>query len=306
MAQGKNVGFFCSRLSREADEELFGTASRADVWFLLEYADAWAEKAFKSCKIPEPVKERLSSHLDIIPDSRILLIKQSSRLPSHIAFYVALTRELNPVIYKFSLESYEDLLSLDIAAILSGSSVYDGYIFGEPLFLVCTNGNRDRCCAKLGLQVYRELAKHAGCSAWQCTHVGGHRFAANVLCFPHGIFYGRVGAGEASALIREYRNGKIYNLEKYRGRSCYDSYVQASDYFLRSQTEARDISRFGVSEVQGVSRHSSAVRFSEEEDKRVHSVYVSVEKPAFKNYLSCGDDEKSDVDRYYLIEYKVG
>ena len=37
---------------------------------------------------------------------------------------------------------------------------------------------------------------------WQCTHVGGDRFAGNLVCFPEGLFFGRVGLGGRGAAPR--------------------------------------------------------------------------------------------------------
>lgn len=291
--------FFCSQLSLEANEQLFGTASKTDVWFLLEYTDTWAAKAFNSSKLPESVKERLSYYTDSIPDSRIQLIKQSSHLTSPINFYIGISHEQNPLLYQFQLERYEDLLRLNISDILEGGSKYKSFVVEEPLFLVCTNGNRDKCCAKYGLRVYREMLKLDGSSVWQCTHIGGHRFAANVLCFPHGIYYGRIRDNEISALMEEYTKGRVY-LEGYRGRSCYPPHVQAADYFLRTETGVREISAFHLSEIKNVAQDSWIVKFFDTDSGKIHLAHISLEKSAFKNYLSCKDDDKSDVDQYRL------
>lgn len=301
MSEVNSQGLFCSQLSLEAKEQLFGTASKVDVWFLLEHTDTWAAKAFSASKLPESVKERLSFYTDSIPDSRIQLIKQSSLPASPINFYIGISHEQNPVLYRFQLGRYEDLLALDIPHVLGGSSKYKGFVTEEPLFLVCTNGNRDKCCARYGLQVYREMSKLSERSVWQCTHIGGHRFAANVLCFPHGIYYGRIRGNKIFDLIEEYKKGQIY-LEGYRGRSCYPSHVQAADYFLREERGIREISAFYLSEIESVAQDSWIVRFSEAYGGGMHSVHISLEKSAFKNYLSCNDDEKSDVDQYRLVK----
>jgi hypothetical protein len=299
-----NTDFFCSQLSLEANEQLFGTASKVDVWFLLEYVDTWAAKAFEASKLPQSVKDRLFSYLSSIPNSRIQLIKQSSRSTPPIAFYVVISSELDPVLYKFQFTRYEDLLTINIPKLLDHNSEYGNLASEEPLYLVCTNGNRDKCCAKFGLQVYREMSKYGEDAIWQCTHIGGHRFAANVLCFPHGICYGRVMDDEVSALMEEYRQERIY-LQRYRGRSCYTPHVQAADYFLRAGTEIKDISGFRLLKVQDINQDGWIVRFSETNNGKIHSVHISLQKSAFKNYLSCRDADKSDVDQYYLVKHEV-
>ena len=62
----------------------------------------------------------------------------------------------------------------------------------DPILLVCTNGRRDACCALRGRALTLALADEHAERTWECTHLGGHRFAANLVCLPHGIVYGRV------------------------------------------------------------------------------------------------------------------
>ena len=53
---------------------------------------------------------------------------------------------------------------------------------------------------------------------WECSHVGGDRFAANVLVLPHGLLYGRVTAAAfrtwwrpptAAGVLGELLRGRI-------------------------------------------------------------------------------------------------
>ena len=143
----------------QAEEQIYGTASRVDVWFLLEYTGPWAAQAFTGSSLPEPVKDRLGGYLNTIPRARILFIKQQPRLASHLTFYIVVSHELNPRLYEFQLSTYEDLLTLDIPAIVSGASQYQGSLSEVPLLLVCAHGTHDKCCAKFGLSMYKELAK---------------------------------------------------------------------------------------------------------------------------------------------------
>ena len=71
---------------------------------------------------------------------------------------------------------------------------------GAPLFVVCTHGKHDPCCARYGRPLFEALSEQVGAeSAWQCTHVGGDRFAANAVCLPHGVYYGRVERDDVEA-----------------------------------------------------------------------------------------------------------
>ena len=78
--------------------------------------------------------------------------------------------------------------------------------------------------------------------------IGGDRFAGNLVCFPHGIYFGRVGPEEANSVARAYAEGQL-SLNHYRGRSCYPFDVQAAEYFVR-----RRLGLTGIDEVKLVER----------------------------------------------------
>jgi hypothetical protein len=295
-----NDHFFCADTSREIGEQLFGTATRADVWLLLEYNGAWEAEAFRDSTIPQPVKDHISAALAAIHKSRLELIKQRGVPTRAISFYVAVTHEQAPALYKFDLASYDDLLTLDIPAIAAGQ--IQAALSSDPLFLVCTNGRRDRSCAKYGVPVYDALIRQAGDSVWQCSHVGGHRFAGNIVCLPQGISYGWVGPELAPSIVSEYRQQQIH-LESYRGRSCYHEPVQAAEYFLRQHTGDRGISSYRFKADQRVEKHNWLIQF-ESASGTLHEVHLIEELSSFEIYKNSGEDEKSRVPQYRLLEVK--
>ena len=86
--------------------------------------------------------------------------------------------------------------------------------FGErldgPVFLVCTNGKRDACCALRGNAVYAALAQHVPPDElWVTSHQAGHRFAANVLLLPWGIQLGRLAPESAVPIVEGARRGIV-------------------------------------------------------------------------------------------------
>ena len=92
------------------------------------------------------------------------------------------------------LERYDDLLELDLAS--AGDQVE------HPLLLVCTHGKHDRCCAKFGRPLYDAVREQVDEEwVWQSTHVGGDRFAGNLVVLPDGVYYGRVEPSEAWPLL---------------------------------------------------------------------------------------------------------
>jgi hypothetical protein len=120
------------------------------------------------------------------------------------------------------------LLELDVAS--AGAPV------DHPLFLVCTHGKHDRCCAVYGRPLYesvRELVEDEW--VWQSSHVGGDRFAGNLVALPDGVYYGRVDAGEALPVVEAALEGRVH-LPHYRGRSCHPFPAQAAERAVREET----------------------------------------------------------------------
>lgn len=301
MKEADKQNFSCSLISMGSDEKIFGTVPRVDNWFLLEYRGAWSDKAFIKSNIPENVKKHLSKILDSIPNSRLQLIKRKDKSESPPKFYIAKSNELEPKLYELALSSYKDLLDLDVNKVINDES----NVRDEPLFLICTNGAYDKCCGTHGVPVYLETVKREnGFMTWQTTHLGGHRFAANFLCLPHGIYYGRVRDNNVTKLIDDSRKQNIY-LGNYRGRSCYVKDVQAADYFLRTNTGINSISAFRLKEVRTPDKESSFVGFLSQNEGKTYLVHIKKDRSALMNYTSCKDKEKSSVAQYKLIDYKV-
>jgi hypothetical protein len=217
-----------------------------------------------------------------------------------LKFYVVLSDELDPRLYEVDLGKYEDLLELDVDRILAN----DLYLRNEPIFLVCTNGEYDKCCGKYGVPVYLEAAKNEnGFKAWRTTHLGGHRFAANLLHLPFGIYYGRVRDINVAKLIKDSINRNI-KLEHYRGHSCYNKDVQAAEFFLRNLTGETEISAFQFKEANHKREGNLIFEFISKSDGKSHFIHVQKDRSALFNYTNCGDDEKSQIAQYRLVDYK--
>jgi hypothetical protein len=229
----------CFESSLNANEEMYGTAPRVDVWIMLEYRGHWSGSAFKDSKIPKSVKAHLNKELKSVSNSRLQLIKKQENSDNDLKFYVAVSDEANPRLYEFSINDYEDLLSLKIKKILKSNE----NLSQEKIYIICTNGEYDTCCGKFGMPVYLDMAKGKyGSQTWEANHIGGHRFASTFVCLPHGLVYGRIREGKvAEELITQYESGNI-NISSYRGRSCHTSEVQAAEYYLRKETEISEIS----------------------------------------------------------------
>ncbi|HEU0304618.1 MAG TPA: sucrase ferredoxin [Gaiellaceae bacterium] len=217
---------FCSDDSREHGESLAATASRVDHWILIEYHGAWERDAVDSSGLTTDVKAHLVRRAFALRPAKVLFIRRRERRASDgIHVYWASSRERRTTLSATIVDAYTDLLGL----------YFDepGEAPGHPLLLACTHGKHDACCARYGLPLYeamRELVDEGW--VWQCSHVGGDRFAGNLVCLPEGAYYGRVRAGDARAVLDEHLAGRVH-LGFYRGRSSYSFPVQAAERAVR-------------------------------------------------------------------------
>ncbi|HEV2915684.1 MAG TPA: sucrase ferredoxin [Pyrinomonadaceae bacterium] len=295
--------FYCSELSRGHAEKTFGTASIGEVWLLVEYPFSWGPKAFHDSDLSAEVKAYLNRAIKTIPKARLLFIKQGRRTGGELSVFVARCREQNPSIVRLGLSRYEQLLDINMQAIAKGEPNPDAAAWNSPLYLVCTHGRRDKCCAKFGYPLYKSL-RSANASVWQSSHVGGDRFAANLLCFPHGLFYAHMTEEAARHVIEEYEARRIA-LDKYRGRSCYSYPVQAAEFFIRKEAGLASLDELRQLDCERVGEKRARVRFRTADGKVVHEAVVRSAASPFQSFNTCHATEEKSVIQYVLDDYRV-
>jgi hypothetical protein len=114
----------------------------------------------------------------------------------------------------------------------------------EPLYLVCTHGKHDPCCALRGRPVTAALAAARPRHAWQTSHLGGCRFAPTVLVLPLGVMYGRVPPSAIPELVAATEADEVIGT-LLRGRIGMTPAAQAAIGFAQQQLEwprCRDVS----------------------------------------------------------------
>jgi hypothetical protein len=252
---------FCSELSEANGESLGATASRIDHWILVEYRGLWARDELAASLIPAPAKEHLRRQLAALPRARLLFVRRPERRGRDgLCLFYGRTRERDPWFRALELDGYDDLVDLDLTGALAGSVEAPGEPLGHPLLVVCTHGKRDPCCARRGRPLYEGLREAADEDwVWQSSHVGGDRFAGNLVCFPEGVYYGRVTRGKALTVLAEHLAGRI-ELEHYRGRCCYSFPVQAAELEVRRRTDLRGVDDVHAEGVERVADSAWRVR----------------------------------------------
>lgn len=226
--------FRCSTASRDLDEPVAGSASTVRAFLLLEAAGPWGVDAVRDVRIDEDVRRLL---LDLERHHRIrpLLIRRHGRsVEGSRRLFVARADRVDPWAETTVLDDVRDLLDLDLTGLGEGRS--PGLTpHRDPLFLVCTHGRHDACCAERGRPLAAAMTDVAPEETWEVSHIGGDRFAANVLVLPEGLYYGRVSPPDAAGFVATHRAGRL-DLAHLRGRSSYPFAVQAAEIHLRRET----------------------------------------------------------------------
>ena len=276
----------CADVSGAASEDLAASASRVDRWVLVEYRGLWDRDVLGGSLLSAPLKEHLREQLARLGHSRLLFVKRPERR-SHTRrmLYVGSCRPGEERFFALEFDHHDDLLGYDFAAALMDGGT-PGVPVEHPLFVVCTHGKRDRCCAKYGRPLYDQLKGKVDPEwVWQSTHVGGDRFAGNVVVLPEGLFFGRVGEEDLDPILDEYLEGRI-NSERYRGRSAYTFAVQAAELAVRERTGLTGIHDVELVDVAREGEGRWLVRLRAEGHE--HEAEAWVERGEEPVYLTCG------------------
>lgn len=228
---GLSGAFRCAAASEVAAEPLAGTASTVRAFLLVEAPGPWGVDAVRDSRLPDDVKARLGE-LESRHRVRPLLVRRhGGARPATTRVFAAYADPARPWVETTELADVRDLLDLELAGLGEGRSPglapYD-----EPLFLVCTHGKHDACCAERGRPLADAMAHQAPEHTWEVSHIGGDRFAANVLVLPHGVYYGRLTPSDAPRFVASHLAGEL-DVEHLRGRSAYPFSVQAAEVYLR-------------------------------------------------------------------------
>jgi hypothetical protein len=230
-----SIPFRCTAGSEERGESLIGTASTVRAFLLIEAPGSWGVDAVSDGGLPKSVKPELARAANR-HNVRLLLIRKHGRsTPCDISVFASYADPQRSWVETTRLDDPADLLGLDLAALGAGRS--PGLAaHTSPMFLVCTHGKHDVCCAERGRPVAAALHRNYPESTWEVSHIGGDRFAGNVLVLPDGLYYGRLSPTAAVRLAERHTSGHL-DLEHLRGRSGFPFPVQAAEIFLRRELD---------------------------------------------------------------------
>ncbi len=277
---------YCSQLN--SAESMWGTAAQVDVWLLLEYKPAWQAKVLADNDLAEQTRNWLAQSISRLSDAGYKVRPQFVRQPELDRDDSRLLVAVSERLLEFSGTGYDFLQSLDLLEIVQNAHAYPQ--LEQPRYFVCTNGQRDLCCSRFGLPSYAALRERLGDRVWQVSHLGGHRFAPNVLVLPAGVLYGRVDVEYVSEFLQATESNTL-DFSRLRGRSRYPAHVQAAEASL-------GVSGLKLLHVAGDDTAAEVIFATPQESLKVAVQRATQALPVLK---SCGDDDAQPMYPYSRV-----
>ena len=286
--------FRCAAASQARGDDLAGTASTVRSFLLVEHAGPWGADALRDARLPDGLGAHLAEQ-GRRHRVRVLLVRRHGRRPQTDGVHVFAARAAGAESWLESaaLAAVDDVRDIDLAALGAGRTTGLAPHAG-PVLAVCTHGRHDACCAERGRPLAAALAgsRHAD-ATWECSHIGGDRFAGNLLVLPRGLYHGHLDAESALRVADSLADGRI-ELEHLRGRSDLAMPVQAAEIDVRRRLDLR-----GLDDVRPTSARTDGDLTSVTLDAAGRPVTVQVRRilePA--QQLTCGALRDDPVPRF--------
>jgi hypothetical protein len=213
--------FRCADAARTRADPPAGTAPPTRRWLLLEHPGPWRIDAVAGAGIDPAVLATLTERAGSV--TRILLVRRPGRIDRRAPrSWILAGLDTDTVTGQWR----SDIDLLDAADALIGADSL-AIEHRDPVILVCTHGVHDVCCALRGRPVAAALASRWPELVWECSHIGGDRFAPNVVLLPDGFYYGNLDPDNAMSTVEAHLAGTVLT-EQLRGMARFLPPVQAA------------------------------------------------------------------------------
>jgi hypothetical protein len=306
----------CSVLGDALGESAYGTASFASGWFALEQPGPWGRDAVGDSHLDSELGRSFAARASEA-GGRFVLVRTTGRhADDHHGglrrLMVSSTTAGREWLLQGSLSELDDLRRLDVEAVARGdleatrASMPVLEPSREPVFLVCTNGRRDVCCAVRG----RPVAQAAGAArprqVWETSHTGGHRFAPTGVMLPSGITLARLTSTDVVAALDSAVIGELprhlTGPRHDRGRSALSPVEQAAESEVRhrcGEVRVAALSTLHAEDREGVA-HVTVKRIDEDGSTTETSVLVRRVRRSPDRPVSCG--KPYELQERYAVE----
>lgn len=278
--------------SHTGERPCLATATtKAHAWLLVEHPGPWPEH-ITDLPGPDPVAEAVRAAKKAGVRPQLIRRPGRRRATPPVQVYAAFSRGGEVWMEGRELAGPAELAALDLDALAAGRSPGLGGPVTEPVVLACTHGRHNACCARTGAPLARALARRFDRRIWETTHIGGDRFAANLVCLPHGLYYGDLGETEAVRAVDAYLRGEVV-LDRLRGRAGMPEPAQAAEHFARAHTGRLGVDEVTVESVTGTSRYEAVVTVQQSR----YRVTMEAVRQADPCGADCGENTRTYVVR---------
>lgn len=209
---------------------MVATAAPTRRWLLVEHPGPWAVAALDS---PGISPARVALQAAITPGvSRVLLVRRPGRQAAGgRRLWMVLDHDAG-----CTASGTWDPTSLtcpDAGLLAAADALADAPTTAHdpappaPVLLICAHGRHDVCCAVRGRPAAAALAQRWPEQTWECSHVGGDRFAANLVVLPDGVYYGQLDAVSAVDVVEAHLAGRV-DAAHLRGFTVHSPAAQAA------------------------------------------------------------------------------
>lgn len=296
--------FRCAEAARLRADPTAGSAPQADRWLLLEHPGPWPVDAVAGSGIDPAVLADLQRAAGRAA-ARILLIRRPGRGDRKAPRHWMLTGPslgiiTGPWTEDHDLRAAAEALGADAPAAASTERA------PAPIILVCTHGVHDVCCALRGRPVAAALTAEWPGRVWECSHVGGDRFAPNVVLLPDGFYYGNLDAESAVHTVRQHLAGEVA-AGPLRGIARFSPPVQAAVVAAYDRLGPLAPNAVTVESVTQVGPHhdhgsETTVELSVASLRHVTAEVLAVRRPAAQ--LTCRADRETPATEYRIESFE--
>ena len=269
----------CSALAEELEEPMIGSVDQRVRWVLVEDRSPWGSHAVDDVLGADFARAAKARAL------RVLLIRRREGDP--VADVVRRAILVDTITREMAVRTIGASSDLTIDELADAPVAEFGAPLADPIFLVCTNGKRDACCALRGRALVTALAADHAERVWECTHLGGHRFSGNLVCLPDGLLYGRVSAADGPRLADAYLDGRL-DVSHMRGRSAWPAPAQVAEQALRLHLGLDGVTDIGL---HRANTEGTRARVTLMAGGHGHSFELVAERSAPPRAISCRADE---------------
>ena len=220
----------CAVQAGERGDPMLGTAFPASRLLLVEQPGPWGRTGLLDSRFDRTAAHRLVARMNRL-QVRVLAIRRPGRniVDGQRRWALVDCQPGGERMVWGRFDNDDELAEIDVRGILAAPPAEGQEQFDDdaPVYAVCAHGTHDVCCAIRGRPVAAAFDLLRPGRVWECSHVGGDRFAANVLVLPSGVLYGRVVSPSAQVIIDATERGGVVE-QHLRGRVGLAPEIQAA------------------------------------------------------------------------------